>query len=119
MKKALALIALIIGSAAAIHVLTIFNLVAFLVLYEFGILLGIAAVIGLGYAHAALQGVFERKMGLTWGRYMLLAYLPSIVLSGVFFIIIHVSYWTITSVVAFAVGAYILWLMERRRWKSL
>lgn len=135
MKKVLALIALIIGSAAVIFGLAILNLWAVLVLSVFGVLLGIAAAVGLGFALSALQGVFERKIGLSWKRFILLTYVPSVAVSAVYFIVVLIldragyfkgilaglgeflmgMSWSITSVAALAVGALILWLMSRHR----
>lgn len=133
MKKVLALVALFIGSAAVIFGLSILNLWAVLFLSVFGLLLGIAAVVGLGFAQAALQRVFERKTGLSWVRFMLWAYLPSAAGSIVYFIVVlmldKAGYfkgffaglgefiiglaWSITSVAALAAGGLILWLMSR------
>lgn len=88
MKKILALVALFIGSAAVIFGLSILNLWAVLVLSVLGLLLGIAAVMGLGFAQAALQGVFERKTGLSWKRFILWAYVSSSAVSAVYLIVV-------------------------------
>lgn len=135
MKKALALIALIIGSAAVIFGLSILNLWAVLVLSVFGVLLGILAVVGLGFGLGALQGVFERKTGLSWKRFILLAYVPSAAVSAVYFIVVLILDWAgyfkgflsglgefltglawlITSVAALIAGGIIIGIMDRRR----
>lgn len=135
MKKALAFIALFIGSAAVIFGLSILNLWAVLVLSVFGLLLGIAAVVGLGFAQTALQRVFEGKTGLCWWKYLLWAYLPSVAGSAVFYIIVEIldkngyfkglfaglgefligMSWAITSVAALVVGLVIVLIFSRRR----
>lgn len=66
MKKILAPVALFIGSTAVIFGLSLLNLVLFVNILDFVILVGIAEVVGLGFAQAALQRVFERKTGLSW-----------------------------------------------------
>ncbi len=93
MKKALALVALFIGSAAVIFGLSILNLWAVLVLSVFGVLLGILAVVGLGFGLGALQGVFEREMELSWKRFILLTYVPSAAVSAVYFIVVLILDW--------------------------
>lgn len=135
MKKALAFIALFIGSAAVIFGLSLLNLWAVLVLSVFGVLLGIAAAAGLGFAHAALWGLFERKTGLCWWKYLLWAYLPSIAGSAVYFIVVEIldnngyfkgflaglgefligMSWGITSAAALVSGIIIILIFSRRR----
>lgn len=88
MKKILAPVALFIGSAAVIFGLSLLNLVLFVNILDFVILVEIAEVVGLGFAQAALQRVFERKTGLSWVRFMLWAYLPSAAVSAVYFIVV-------------------------------
>ncbi len=93
MKKALALVALFIGSAAVIFGLSILNLWAVLVLSVFGVLLGILAVVGLGFGLGALQGVVEREVEVSWERFIVLAYVPSAAVSAVYFIVVLILDW--------------------------
>ena len=102
----------------------VLNLFLFSEIYDLVILVGLAAVVGLGFVQTALQGVLERKTGLSWKRFILLAYVPSAAGSIVYFIVVRIldmaGYfkgflaglgelligisWTITSVAALIAG---------------
>lgn len=88
MKKPLAIFLLIIGGAAAIALISAANLMLFFGLYGGGLLLAILVTAGAVFGMTRLRGVFERHYGISAPRFGLLAFVPSVAVSGIFFIVI-------------------------------
>lgn len=87
MKKGVAIGLLVIGSLAAIGGISVANLILFFVIYGPGLALAILVTAGAVFGITRLRGVFERHYGMSYPRFGLLAFVPSIAVSGIFFIV--------------------------------
>ncbi len=93
MKKALAVLLLVIGNMAAVCALSAVSLFIILMSFDFNhllfnlaftLLIGLAAVIALGFASSRLLPVFERKYSLKEKRFILAAYVSPIIGAAVY-----------------------------------
>lgn len=128
MKKVLAIAALIIGSGVVIFALSVLNLFLFFYLSGGGVVAAVALTAGAAFGIGKLRAVFEKKLKLSYRRFILCAYAPSASASAVYLIVVlildQMKYfkgflggfgefvtglsWLITSVVAALSGIIIL-----------
>ncbi len=97
MNKALTISLLVIGNLAAVCAISAvsliiiiylsINLISLLFNLALTILIGLAAVIALGYASSRLIPVFERKYSLKANRFVLAAYISPIIGAAVYWIV--------------------------------
>ncbi len=89
MNKALAISLLVIGNLAAVLALSLINIWVLVLTFSVTtvVLIGLAAVIALGYASSRLIPVFERKYSLKANRFVLAAYISPIIGAAVYWIV--------------------------------
>lgn len=81
MKKSLAVVLLVIGSALAVFGAAVGFLCLVFVLYEWGVLIAIVLTLAAAFGIDCLRRLFRRKYGLNAGLFFLCAYMPSAVIS--------------------------------------
>lgn len=88
MKKTLAIIILIIGSALAVFGVSIGFLTVLLILVGPGVLVAIALALAAAFGIDCLRRLFHRKYGLNAGLFFLCAYAPSAATSVILYIVV-------------------------------
>lgn len=137
MKKTWAIRFLVIGTLAAVAAMSLFNsFFAFGQGYRFGEFFGIAVIVGAAFGAYCLSKLFRRKYGLSAPKFFLYAYVPPIVVSGIYLAVVigitalgldYFIFWggfgiliavcsAITSVVFAAVGG--IWLAVGNRYSK-
>lgn len=86
MNKPVAITLLILGGIAAVFGMALLDVVLFFTLMWSGLLIGIAAVMGMAFGADRLRILFKRKYGMNAAKFCLCVYVPSIAASGVCFI---------------------------------
>ena len=81
MKKPAALVLLFICNLAAVFGMTIVNLLVFFLTFSLAaaIIIGLAALVALGFASECIYRVFKRKYGLRKIWFILISYVPSVI----------------------------------------
>ncbi len=88
MKKALAILLLVIGNVAAVLALSYINLcVWWSINITAAVFIGLAAVAALGFASSRLLPVFERKYSLKIRWFFLAAYVSPIIGTAIYWIV--------------------------------
>lgn len=128
MKKGVAIGLLVIGSLAAIGGISVANLILFFVIYGPGLASAILVTAGAVFGITRLRGVFERHYGMSYPRFGLLVFVPSLAASLIAYIVFQIldkagyfkgffaglgEYlftltWLITSAAAAVIGAVML-----------
>lgn len=88
MKKPLTVILLILGGLAAGAGLGVLNMILFLVLYPVGAALAILLILAASFGIDCLRYLYKKKFGMKTQRYLVCAYVPSVLFSAMFFIIV-------------------------------
>lgn len=78
---------LVAGSLAAIGGISAANFFLFFALLNAGLLIAVPVTVAAVFGITRLRGVFERHYGMSYPRFGLLAFVPSIAVSGIFFIV--------------------------------
>lgn len=89
MKKPVAITLLILGGLAAVFGMAVLGLI---LIFEFmwgGLLIGIAAVIGMAFGADRLRMLFKRKYGMNAAKFFLCAYVPPIVGSVILYVVVE------------------------------
>lgn len=137
MKKGVAVGLLVVGSVAVIGGISLANLCLFFGLYGGGLVLAILVTSGAVFGITRLRGAFERRYGISAPKFALLAFVPSVAVSGIFYIVILILdkagyfrgflaglgefiyglVWLITSAAAVVLGAAMLAISAKLRAK--
>lgn len=138
MKKGLAVMLVVFGSILIFFGISFANLMLYLLLLEFGVVLGIILTAGAAFGIGRLRGVFERRYGFSSPKFFLCAYAPSVAAAGIYYLIFTILdsakifrgmmagllelliglSWLITAGVAAASGAVILIISANIRAKK-
>lgn len=89
MKKSLAIVLLVLGGLAAVFGMAVLGLI---LIFEFmwgGLLIGIAAVMGIAFGADRLRMLFKRKYGMNAAKFFLCSYVPPIVGSIILFVVVE------------------------------
>ena len=81
MKKPVAISLLFICNLAVVFAMTLVNLLTFFLTFSLAaaIIIGLAALVALGFASKCIYRVFERKYGLRKVWFILVSYVPSVI----------------------------------------
>lgn len=135
MKKGVAVGLLVVGSALVIAGISVANLILFFAIYGGGLLLAMLVTAGTVFGISGLRGVFERHYGISAPKFALFAFVPSLAVSGIFYIVILILdkagyfrgflaglgefiyglVWLITSGAAVVLGAVMLAVTSKAR----
>lgn len=89
MKKPLAITLLVLGGLAAVFGAAMLGLILILVLMWGGLLIGIAAVMGMAFGADRMRILYKRKYGMNAAKFFLCAYVPPIVGSVILFVVVE------------------------------
>ena len=88
MKKPLATFLLILGGLAVGVGLGVLNMILFLALYPAGAVLAILAILAASFGIDCLRRLYKKKFNIKTQRYLVCAYVPSVLFSAMFFLIV-------------------------------
>lgn len=88
MKKSLAVILLVVGGLVVVFGLSVLSMLLFAELMDVGLFIYLALVLGTAFGGYCLSELFRRKYEMGASVFFLCAYVPPMVGSGIYFVII-------------------------------
>lgn len=87
MKKGVAMFLAAVGTLAAVYGLAWANLILFLILYPFGVILAVAVTAAAAFGLDTLRRLFKRRWGISLSVFVSIIYLPPMLCAVIMWIV--------------------------------